>query len=169
MIVAIGSSSGRRLFGTTRLVRIQQWSNTTPSTGSVPGLQATQLALYCSFPDRANAPPPQVFEAVGSYDKPGHICVRPGVLSQLGTSVAAYASPWIVFSSNGQAGDVVEVTVEFSWLNIVTNGVTAVTTAGTTAGALYFNSHLDNTSTAGTAGTRFLDTVTGFATAVALG
>ncbi len=167
--VAHGSTSASRLCSTLRLAKIEAWSNTSPNTGSVDGMQPIQIQLWDSIPDRVPAAPPQTFSDAGSFDKPGHICVRPGVLTSIGSTFNAFQQRVTVFTFSGQEGDVIDVTLEYSWIDVVAQGIISLVSASTTSGGLYYNSHLDNTNTSGLAGARMLDSMTAFPQAVALG
>ncbi len=132
-------------------------------------MQPSQLTMVNAAAGLPNTPP-QTFQFMGSYDKPGHVCIRPGLLTGHGTIHDVTANQRItVFTFSGQDGDVIEVTLEYTWNNVALLTPHSLTGASGTAGALYENAHLDNTNQSGLAGARTLDNVTAWPSTVMLG
>lgn len=167
--VATSSSQFYRLFGTVQLRHIQFWSNTSPSVGSIDGMQPTQLSIVNSAVGLPNTPP-QTFQAIGSYDKPGHVSLRPGLFTGHGAIHDASGNQRVtVFLFNGQDGDIIEITLLYTWNNATSTVPHSLTGASGVAGAIFENSHLDNTNQSGLAGARMLDNVSTWPSTVFLG
>jgi hypothetical protein len=169
MFVAIGSTTARRIFGAIRLLHIETWTSV---LANASGSNATQVEFFSSLgSDDFDQGPPETFEAISSGNsKPGYISIRPGVLTKLGRWMTTAASvPALAFTSSGQPGDIVDVTVEFTFLDVDATAPLGLSTSGATAGIIYTNSYLDNTSTSSTSGTQILASTSGFNPGVGVG
>jgi len=170
MAVSTGATSFKSFFGSLRLLKVECWTSTTAVTG---GGNNVGLAFYPALgSDVFDQGPPQVFEAVSTgTSNPGHIHVRPGVLTKLGRPMNAgtAAGTDIVFTESGQTGSIVEVTIEYTLLDGLTQNNRSLTGSGGSAGYIMENTFLDNTSTSGTSGSQLLTTLTGFIQAVIVG
>ncbi len=171
MGVARGSTSFTRLFGSVRLIKVEGWTSV---NANAAGSNNLSFEFYPQVgADAFDQGPPQIFEAVSTGDSlPGHIHIRPGVLCKLGrpfNTGSAGATADALFRTLGNAGDIIEVTVEVNLCDAgLTNGHT-LTGSGGTAGFVFENTYLDNTSTSSTSGTQILNTLTAFIQAVMLG
>ncbi len=171
MGVATGSSAFKRLFGTMRLLKVEAWTTTTANTN---GTNNISLEFYSDLgSDAFDQGPPQVFSTESSGTSiPGHISVRPGVLTKLGRPIlggTATGAPYVVFRTLGNPGDIIEVTVEFDYVDAGLMAGHSLTGSGGFAGFLLENTYLDNTSTSGTAGSQLLNSLSAFQTAIMQG
>ncbi len=131
-------------------------------------MQAMQIGIWNQIGD-SPATPPQSFQATGSYDRPGHIAIRPGLLTSTGqVRDVTTAQRLIWFTFGGQDGDVMEVTLQYT-LNQCAQVAPKILTGSGLTGGVFENAHLDNTNTSGLAGARTLDNVGGWAIATFLG
>ncbi len=172
LFVATGSSTAKRLFGAVRLVAVELWTSIAANTN---GTNVSQLTFFSTIGgDDFDQSPPQVFEALSSgTSRPGHLRVRPGLLTKAAhwmDAQAAAVTPSYVFTEDGQPGDIVEVTIEYTLADLTVNGTLFSIVGGSlTAGAIYSNNLLDNTSTGGGAGTGVLGATSGFNTGLGQG
>ncbi len=167
--VSTGSTSFKSFFGSLRLLKVECWTSTVSVTG---GGNNMGLEFFPNLgADAFDQGPPQVFEAVSTgTSQPGHIHIRPGVLTKLGRPMnAAIGSTDIVFRKSGQVGDIVEVTIEYTLLDGSIQNNRSLTGSGGSAGYIMENTFLDNTSTTGVSGSQLLTTLTGFIQAVIVG
>lgn len=168
MFIARGSSTGTKMFQFARLMKVEIWGDQAANPGLSPN--TVGLLFYATNPDTGHQDETASFQDVGAYDRPAHICVRPGLLNG-----ASHPYPsdtqnrWTVFSTSGQIGDIVDVVVEFSLCDPAKSAAGTLATASTTAGEIYHNANLDNTNTSGTQGLGYLTSLSTFMVAVGYG
>jgi len=118
--------------------------------------------------------PPQAFQCISSgTDTPGTVIIRPGVLTKTGRWMNAgstAATAYVVFTSTGQPGDIVDVTLDYTLVEPESQpaGHTLVSSS-VVAGLIYQNNYLDNTTTSSTTGTQNLVNTADFPTALGVG
>jgi hypothetical protein len=153
MFIGLSGTTGSFLFGGVRLRKVEMWLT---ANGTSSGLLTGAITL---LGDRTANRSHQVF---GSLTEPGHIVVRPKpgtfhdmwfdgneLVPSLGTASSA------AFSLSGPASTIVDVTVSFQLVDYSSYEMTGtITSSGTSAGVLYTNEYLDNTSAALANGTK---------------
>ncbi len=169
MVVATGSSSAIRFFGSIRLLAIKVWSSTVANTN---GSNNVSVEIWPQVgTDPFDQGPGQIFETVSTgTSKPGTLHLRPGVLTKIGRAMASSSqTAYNLFTTSGNPGDVIEVTLEYDLFNISDTASHSLVATSATAGAVYQNTYLDNTSTSGTAGTQILANLSDFPLTAARG
>jgi len=151
MFIASAAAAAGSLFASVRLKKVEVWQ----MAGSAAFAQIALTWLGDRMPNRE-------ISATGTPMVPAHIRARPPRGSfaamwfggQLAAPALGATNPTL-FSLTTPANSVCDVTVEFQMFDTDSfNNQPTVTTAGATAGVLYVNQSLDNTSTTLTAGTK---------------
>lgn len=167
--IARGGGVGTRYFGQVELLKVEIWGDPNANPGVAPN--AIQLTFANVNPDSGRQSFSGSFQAIGTYDNPAHLCVRPGKFNDASRPYSCDSqNNWLVFECAGQIGDVVDVTVRHTLANPILQTPMAVTfvTSGT-AGSLYEAAYLDNTSTSPGNGTKMLTSISTWATADVVG
>jgi hypothetical protein len=124
-----------------RLRRVRMW-------GLASSL--TQQYQQLTFTWNDSHGPVKTLTSSGNSVNPGYIDTRPVKSSELSFWFGTLAGSTTLFSLSGPAGTIVDIDFDYQLLDASSNEVaSALTTTGTTAGVLYWNSYLDNTAVAG--------------------